>query len=445
MNEMKNSEKCAWVTSTEMGLGHQRAAYALRDLYAGRVVSADSPEVSSEEERKQWEKMRNVYETFSRLNDLPFIGGAFFGLMDRFQEINPYYPFRDLSFPTPQVKYLKKLIDNGLCGCLSKLVKESGLPSVSTFYAISIALDANQCENVYLVATDADLNRVWVSSDPKTSKIQYFAPCSYTLNRLKEYGIPDEKIWVTGFPLPKENLGSTDLEILRADLAQRLYRLDPNNRFWSLHRVEAEHYLGLENCSFDTDRRLNVTFAVGGAGAQKEIGISALRSLKWKILSRDVRLNLVAGIRSEVRDYFLDEVAELGLTEMLGDGVYVLYEETLDKYFASFNQLLRKTDVLWTKPSELSFYSGLGLPILMSQPLGAHEHINRKWLMEINAGLDQNDPSHCNEWLFDLLNEGRLAEAAWDGFLKARKCGTFKIEEIIKTGKMEYNRSPLLR
>ena len=32
-------------------------------------------------------------------------------------------------------------------------------------------------------------------------------------------------------------------------------------------------------------------------------------------------------------------------------------------------------------------------------------------------------PSVCHEWLFDLRESGRLAEAAWDGFLKVRKLG----------------------
>ncbi len=440
-----NNERQAWLLSVDMGLGHQRAAYPLRDLCLGQVFNADSGELATRMEQKLWKRMRHLYESLSRLNDLPVIGGFFFGLLDKIQEINPYYPFRDLSEPTIQVKYLKRLIAKGLGKNLVEKLVSTGLPLLSTFYAVALAAASQGYPNVYLVATDSDLNRVWVADNPKQSPVQYFAPCSYTLNRLKEYGVPDEKIWLTGFPLPKENLGGPDLETLKYDLGQRLIYLDPNRRFWSLHRVEAEYYLSPENCVKSDERLLTLTFAVGGAGAQKEIGAAALKSLAGRIRKHQIRFNLVAGLRSEVRDYFQMKVAELNLNDELGSGVNIIYASNLDQYFQKFNLALRTTDILWTKPSELSFYAGLGLPIIMAPPLGAHEHMNRKWLLEIHAGIIQQEPDHCSEWLFDLLNEGRLAEAAWDGFLKARKCGTYKIEEIITTGQMTHDLSPLKR
>mgnify|MGYP000615819228 CR=1 FL=1 len=43
------------------------------------------------------------------------------------------------------------------------------------------------------------------------------------------------------------------------------------------------------------------------------------------------------------------------------------------------------------------------------------------------------------------LREGRLAGAGWDGFLHARKFGTYKIHEIIRTGAMKMESSVLLR
>lgn len=49
------------------------------------------------------------------------------------------------------------------------------------------------------------------------------------------------------------------------------------------------------------------------------------------------------------------------------------------------------------------------------------------------------------QWFLDLWREGRLAESAWDGFLKARKYGTYKIQEIPETGTMVRETSPLKR
>ena len=80
----------------------------------------------------------------------------------------------------------------------------------------------------------------------------------------------------------------------------------------------------------------------------------------------------------------------------------------------------------------------------MTDPIGAHEELNKRWLREIHAGVSPPGPVEaCGEWLFDLRENGRLAEAAWDGFLKARKLGTYKIERLIRTGEFREGASPL--
>ncbi|MDD3277100.1 MAG: hypothetical protein PHP93_08640, partial [Kiritimatiellales bacterium] len=153
-------------------------------------------------------------------------------------------------------------------------------------------------------------------------------------------------------------------------------------------------------------------------------------------------LNLVAGVRGDVRDYFEKVKAEL----LPGSpNLRILYASEKTEYFRLFAQAIRTTDILWTKPSELSFYCGLGLPIIMSPPVGAQERFNKKWLMEVQAGIPQDDPRYTDQWLFDLLDAGRLAEAAWSGFLKARKYGTYKIIDLLKTGTLQHDPSPLKR
>jgi hypothetical protein len=44
-----------------------------------------------------------------------------------------------------------------------------------------------------------------------------------------------------------------------------------------------------------------------------------------------------------------------------------------------------------------------------------------------------------------LLNRGTLAESAWDGFLKVRKLGSFKIKQVLKNGFLEKETDPVLR
>jgi UDP-N-acetylglucosamine:LPS N-acetylglucosamine transferase len=150
----------------------------------------------------------------------------------------------------------------------------------------------------------------------------------------------------------------------------------------------------------------------------------------------------VAGTRTEVRDYFLD----VQNTILPGSqNLRVHYAATPQEYFEQFSRVLRETDILWTKPSELSFYCALGIPIIMTPPIGSQERFNRQWLFEMQAGIKQEPPEYTNEWLFDRLHDGLFAEMAWSGFLKARKLGTYKIIEVLREGKMTRDSSPVMR
>ncbi len=445
----KKSDGIAWVAAADMGLGHKRAAWPLRTIAVGGVHVTGSDAATEPAERALWSRLRGAYERVSRLKRVPLIGEALFKLYDRLQAIPTAYPFRDLSKPTVQVAFADRLIAQGIGASLLTLMKRNPLPLVATFYAPALAADAAGWGRVYLVITDTDLNRVWVARDPKKSRIRYLVPCGKALRRLRQYGVPDDRIFMTGFPLPLELIGDENLDVLRYDLGKRLARLDPNERFWSLHRPSVEHFLGADLCPAERGAAagpVTVTFAVGGAGAQIEIALAALESLAPRIASGEFRMNLVAGVRGEIRDAFLAarermETAHPGAAA----GIRVVFGGSDDEYFTAFADCLHDTDVLWTKPSELSFYAGLGLPIVMAPVIGAQEERNREWLLEVQAGMDQKDPRFAGEWLADLLAEGRLAEAAWDGFLKARKYGTYKIAELLRTGEMRREENPLKR
>ena len=81
----------------------------------------------------------------------------------------------------------------------------------------------------------------------------------------------------------------------------------------------------------------------------------------------------------------------------------------------------------------------------MSPIIGSQEKFNRKWLREIRAGIRQENPDYTDQWLFHLLQEGHLADAAWSGFLKARKLGVRKIKELLINGTITRSDSPLQR
>jgi hypothetical protein len=176
---------------------------------------------------------------------------------------------------------------------------------------------------------------------------------------------------------------------------------------------------------------------VGGAGAQKIMARDILSSLKKKLLKEEMILNLVAGTRNDVYLYFQEQIAELGLKKILGKSLNILFAMDKEDYFTKFNELLKTTDVLWTKPSELVFYSGLGIPLIMAPSVGAQEVYNRTWLKTVNAGISQNNPKYVHEWLFDWVESGWLAEAAMAGFLDGRQFGVKNIMDVVFKGVKE--------
>ena len=103
----------------------------------------------------------------------------------------------------------------------------------------------------------------------------------------------------------------------------------------------------------------------------------------------------------------------------------------MTEYFNNFNQALRTTDILMTKPSELSFYAGLGIPIIIEPSIGSQEDFNRRWLLHMGVALLQENPKYIDQWLFDLLDAGDFAEMAMQGFVEVEKLGTYRIEKII--------------
>jgi len=247
--------------------------------------------------------------------------------------------------------------------------------------------------------------------------------------------VREENIFLTGFPLPKELTGGPEAGVIRHDLPPRLCNLDPSGIFRNKYQSTLKENFGVNmfKC-FVKNHPLTLVFAVGGAGAQRNLGIEILKSLAGKIRQEKINLILVAGARREVANFFNAEVRSLRLTKFLGKFVNVVYHANKWEYFKTLSNILHTADILWTKPSEMSFYTGLGLPIIMAPPIGSQEEFNRIWLKTVGGGVTQNDPRYTDEWLFDWINSGGLARMAWNGFIEAPTHGTFRIEQII-TGK----------
>ena len=419
----------AWIISVDMGYGHQRATYPLSGLNKEGSLTANTDYVESENEKILWKLTQSGYETLSRMKSLPFIGNAIFGMYDKIQDIASFYPFNVDERPNGNVHTSKNLIRMGLCKGILAHISSEDLPIITTHFIPSLAADYNGFKNVYSIITDTDINRVWVSADPKKSNITFLSPCRHATIRLLKYGVPPERIYITGFPLPKENIGGLNQSILKRDLARRIRKLDPMGKFLKVYKKILEDNLG--EIPEEVDRPLTLCFMVGGAGAQSDIGIKVVKSLKSKILKGEVKVNLVAGVREEVKNYFEKYLMNIGLDSDCLGCLKIIYAKTKTEYFKMFNEELHDTDILWTKPSELSFYTALGIPIIIAPPVGAHEHFNDNWLRHISSGFEQDDPTFTEEWLYYVLESGRYAQAAWDGFMRAPTMGTYRIEAIL--------------
>jgi len=446
MHSHKQGPVGAWVVDVNMGYGHSRAAHALKDLSGGNVLSANDYVGIPELDKKLWKESRELYEAVSRLKPVPVVGDMLFDAFDRWQQIAPFYPRRDLSKPNFQLTQIYRMIKKGLGKHLIAKLAENPLPLVTTFFIPAFCADYYDYPgDIWCVTTDADISRAWAPLDPQRSRIKYFASNGRVVERLKLYGVRDENIFLTGFPLPKELIGGPSSRVLKDLLSHRLCNLDPQGIFTDVHAKSLRAELGTARCVIDkTSHPLTLTYSVGGAGAQRQLGVKLLNSLKNKIAQGKIRVNLVAGLRKDTAKFYRDAVVAAGLKKHLGTWINVPEFDSRDAYFSGFNELLKTTDILWTKPSELSFYTGLGIAVVMAPPIGSQEEFNRTWLQYVGGGISQNDPTYTDEWLFDWIDSGGVARMAWNGFIQAPTHGTYRIEDIVLGRTSELRKLPLI-
>ncbi len=448
MEELKRKRALAHVVAVNMGYGHERAAFALRHLASGgKVIVANDYEGISAGERRNWNLGKGLYEFVSRFKNVPILGTAAFKILDDMQRIAPFYPRRDLSKPSLQLRQTYGSIRHqGLCRDLIIRLAENPLPLISTFFTPAFAAEEmNYPNDIYIVLCDSDISRAWAPMYPRKSRIKFLAPTGRVVERLKLYGVRDKNIFLTGFPIPYETIGGAHSpEYVKADLQRRMCNLDPKGNFVAKAHALLNVTMNDKFC-VQKPSPPSITFAIGGAGTQRELVAMALRSLADDIRKGNITVNLVAGTRPEVNDYFESEIRLSGLVSALkAKKVNILFEADRSEYFMAFSKLMRKTDILWTKPSELSFYTGLGIPILMAPTVGSQEDFNHAWLTYVGGGADALDPKYMNEWLFDWIDSGALARMAWNGFTNAPTHGAYRIESLLRGDESVWRSLPLV-
>lgn len=425
----------AWVVSVNMGYGHQRTAHPLRGLaYKGQVINANDYPGIPDKDKKIWKDSRRFYEAISKFKRIPLIGGAAFSLYDNlFQKIIEFYPMKDLSRSPFLTNGTYGLIKNGWGKDFVQKLEKNPLPLVTTFFIPAfMAEEFDYSGEIYLIVCDADISRQWAPKDPINSRINYCAPNARTAARLKLYGVPKKRIFLTGYPLPEANISSVkkdfeEMDIVKADLGRRLANLDPAGAYSDKYCALVKEQL----CKLPQKSRrpLTIMFSAGGAGAQGEIGLNIVRQLAGRIKSGSVKVVLSVGINHKLKKIYQEEARKLKMDKC--PGLEILFERKIADYFDRFNETLRQTDILWTKPSELSFYSALGVPIIVAPPIGSQEDFNKSWLLKSGFGIEQDDMRSIGQWLDDWLANGYLAEAAMEGFIEGEKMGTKNIKQLV--------------
>jgi UDP-N-acetylglucosamine:LPS N-acetylglucosamine transferase len=395
------------------------------------VQEADRPPFADTDEQRLWARARGPYEQLTRLSQVPLVGLPLKPALAVLTAIPPLNPPRDLSAPTFPLRLIERLARRGLGEGLIAHLRATGSPLLSTFFVPALVADRAGGLDVRCVVTDSDINRVWAPIDSKRTRILYYAPSTRAVRRLVAYGVPRDRIQLTGFPLPHALVGGREMTAARANLAARVARLDPHQVFRKKFGAEVANGIGDLPAPDGPPR---ITFAVGGAGAQAELVDLFLPSLAPALRTGQLKLTLVAGVRREVAERFRRAIAAADLADELDRSIEIILADDIPAYFRAFNAVLARTDALWTKPSELTFFAALGLPLILAPAVGEHERLNARWASEHGAALPMRDPRAAWHWFEEWLADGTLAQAAWAGFRALPRNGLYEIADSLAAG-----------
>jgi hypothetical protein len=218
--------------------------------------------------------------------------------------------------------------------------------------------------------------------------------------------------------------------------------------------VNTGHYIDhelLKDLIGDTAKRmarleqgkaLRVLMTIGGAGAQHEIYAQLIRDLLPDIQRNKVTLLINVGDHRHVWDALIglvpalkeaavchfdawEETVHLASAILNGEisGIHVFYHQDIFAAVYSTNLLMRGSDILVTKPSELAFYP---VPKLMIKRVGGHEAWGAIRAAEIGDGTIECDTlPRIQTMMRLLLNEPQLLTSMNDAILKAQSIGVY--------------------
>lgn len=201
----------------------------------------------------------------------------------------------------------------------------------------------------------------------------------------------------------------------------------------SVHTVQThQSYMGYRILNgMSGEKVLRPMPADGGAGAQRELFASMIRHLLPAIRKQKAALYVNVGDYRQVWEELKAEVkglseistehfdnwedtqsfSELALDKRI-DGVHAFCHSNIFEAVYCTNLLLRSTDVLVTKPSELAFYP---VPKLFLKRIGGHERWGAIHSAEMGDGtLECQDVSHTIQMTDLFMRDDTLLEMMCD-------------------------------
>ncbi len=188
------------------------------------------------------------------------------------------------------------------------------------------------------------------------------------------------------------------------------------------------------NAKLDSEARLRrinqkeakrILLAIGGAGAQKNYTLELLDKIKDKLKSSEIHLYINVGDHKGIYESLLEKLTELNISSTTVSSFKDLLQFTEDhsfhnkeskkpfavtlfcfeKHFEAFlttDHLIRISDIMATKPSELAFYP---IPKLFIRRVGDHEAMSAFRSMELGEGTTEcREVNHAVE-MIKLLTE----------------------------------------
>ena len=192
------------------------------------------------------------------------------------------------------------------------------------------------------------------------------------------------------------------------------------------------------------DKPMRFLLTIGGAGAQQEIFIAIIKELLPKVREKKVTLLVNVGdyenvwqsilreiphMRGVIVEHFNDWNKTVEFSEQLLDenreifGIHSFCHKNIFEAVYCTNLLMRGTDVLITKPSELAFYP---VPKLFIRRVGKHEMWGAIHSSEVGDGtLECRDIPHTIQMINLFLEDEQLLIDMCENIKMNKKIGLY--------------------